>query len=372
VADRTRTTVKAITLGGAVILLSGAGWAAYSANLLRTSPPAAAVPAIPTGTAVVLRTDVRQETSVTGTLGHAGRYTLVAPPAQASAGNVVITWLPPVGASVTRGHPVYEVDGTPVPLFYGTRPAWRDLGLGVAGGPDVRQLKQNLVALGYGTDLVLNDTFDPATAWAVSRWQGASGLPVTGTVPLGEVAFLPGPLLVASQAAAVGAAMAAGTSILSGTGTRADVQVQLDPAVAPFIRPGDQVTVTLPDGSADPGTVTDVSRVAVAPAASGQQQGPPQPLIPADIRLTHPVRGQLDQAQVQVTITSADQPGALAVPITALLAWPGGQFVVVVVTPGGGHRTVPVRAGLFDQTAGTVAVTGPGLAAGQSVEVPSQ
>jgi len=186
------------------------------------------------------------------------------------------------------------------------------------------------------------------------------------------VAFLPGPLLVASQAAAVGATSAAGTPILSGTGTRADMQVRLDPAVAPFIRPGNQVTVTLPDGSAAPGTVTDVSRVAVEPAASGQQQGPSQPLIPADIRLAHPVRGQLDQAQVQVAITSADQPDALAVPITALLARPGGQFVVVVVTPGGGHRTMPVRAGLFDQAAGMVAVTGPGLAPGQRVEVPSQ
>ena len=355
-----------------MVLLCGAGWAASSAGLLRTSPPAAAVPAIPVGTAVVLRTDVRHQTTFTGTLGHAGSYTLVAPPAQAGAGDGVITWLPAVGAQVSLGHPVYEVDGTPVPLLYGVRPAWRDLGLGVTDGPDVRQLKQNLAALGYGTGLALNGTFDPATAWAVSRWQQACGLPVTGTVPLGQVAFLPGPLLVASRAAAMGSTIAAGTPILSGTGTRADVQVQLDPAVAPFVRPGNQVTVTLPNGRADRGTVTDVSRVAVESAASGQLQGPPQPLVPVDIGLADPVYGQLDQAQVQVAITSAEQPGALAVPVTALLARPGGQFVVVVVAPGGSHRTVPVRAGLFDQTAGIVAVTGPGLAPGQRVEVPSQ
>ncbi len=136
-ADRSRAPVKGVALGGAAVVLCGGAWAAYSADLLRTSPPAAAVPAIPTGTAVVIRTDVRQQTSVTGTLGHVGSYTLVAPPAQAGAGDAVITWLPPVGGRVLRGHPAYEVDGTPVPLVYGARPALRDMALGMTDGPDI-------------------------------------------------------------------------------------------------------------------------------------------------------------------------------------------------------------------------------------------
>jgi hypothetical protein len=62
------------------------------------------------------------------------------------------------------------------------------------------------------------------------------------------------------------------------------------------------------------------------------------------------------------------------VPITALLAEPGGRFAVVVTGGRAGHvvrRTVPVRTGLFDEVAGVVEVSGPGLAAGQHVAVPA-
>ena len=91
-------------------------------------------------------------------------------------------------------------------------------------------------------------------------------------------------------------------------------------------------------------------------------------------RLSRPVHGVLDQAQVQVAITSAEDRGVLAVPITALLAQPGGRFAVVVVSSSAGRasrRTVPVQTGLFDEIGGVVEVSGPGLAAGQRVAVPA-
>lgn len=366
--ERGRAAAKGAALGSAITLL---GAAACGAHGLMTDRAAAGMPRTPTSTAIIQRTDVRQQTVVTGTLGYAGSYTVIAPAAP-STGSAVMTWLPAAGATVTRGHPVYEVDGIPVPLMYGRRPAWRAMGAGVTG-PDVRQLQQNLIALGFGAGVAPTGTFDQATAWATARWQRAAGLPVTGTVPLGQVAFLPGPLLVGALAASAGAVVSAGTPILSGTGTQAAVGVQLDPAVAPFIQARSKVTVMLPDGRTVPGTVISVSRVAVA-SASGQQQGSqqgPQALVPAEIRLMHSDGGELDQAPVQVTIISAEQRDALAVPITALLARPGGQFTVVVVSRAS-QRPVRVTTGLFDQTAGIVAVTGPGLAAGQRVEVPSQ
>jgi Putative peptidoglycan binding domain len=398
---------SAVISAGAIVLLAGAGWAAYSADLLRTHPAHAATPAIATNTAPVVRTTVRQETSVTGTLGYSGSYAVIAPATgSAATGSAttgsgttgsgttgsgttgsgttggggpggVITWLPAPGAAVYRGKPVYEVNGQPVPLFYGSRPAWRDLYLGVTDGPDVRQLKRNLVALGYtalGYTLAVDDTFDLATEQAVESWQQAAGLPVTGTVPLGQVVFLPGPLVVSQQVAAVGGPVPAGTPILQGTGGTPDVQVQLDPSAAPGVRPGNQVFVTLPDGTTDPGTVTRVSRVAVTQpqgAQQGQQsQQGQQALIPVTIQLRRTVRGVLDQAPVQVAIVSAEHANVLAVPITALLAQPGGQFAVVVVD-GNSRRTVGVQAGLFDETAGDVEVSG-GLAAGELVAVPSQ
>jgi hypothetical protein len=213
----------------------------------------------------------------------------------------------------------------------------------------------------------------------VERWQEAAGLPVTGTVPLGQVVFLPGPLLVSQQVAAVGGPVPNGTPIVQGTSTTPDVQLALDPTAAPTVRRGNRIIVTLPDGSADPGVITQVSRVAQIPSSGSQsQQGPPggqqPPAVPVTARLLRPVRGALDQAQVQVAITSAEDRGVLAVPITALLAQPGGRFAVVVVSSGAGRasrRTVPVQTGLFDEIGGVVEVSGPGLAAGQRVAVPS-
>jgi peptidoglycan hydrolase-like protein with peptidoglycan-binding domain len=364
----------------AVLLLAGAGWAAYSADLLRTHPAQAATPVIATGRALVVRTDVRQQITVTGTLGYQGSYSVIAPSGSAApggaAGTGTITWLPAAGATVARGEPVYAVNGQPVLLLYGSRPAWRDLAPGVIAGQDVRQLNANLAALGFGPGLA-GDQFTPATGQAVADWQQAAGLPVTGTVPLGQVVFLPGRLLVGQLVAAAGGPVPAGTPVLQGTGTTPDVQVPLDPNLAPTVRVGNRVLVTLPNGTADPGVITQISRVAQNPASGSQNQngqGGQQPVVPATVKLLRPWRGALDQAQVQVAITSAQDRGVLAVPITALLARPGGQFAVVVLGSGPGRtvrRTVPVRAGLFDEVAGDVEVSGPGLAAGQYVEVPS-
>ena len=361
-----------------VLLLAGAGWAGYSADLLRTHPAPAAPPGVTTGRALVVRTDVQQQTTVTGMLGYAGSYSVIAPGSPAAAGGTAtITWLPAIGTVVSRGQRVYAVNGLPVVLFYGRQPAWRALAFGVSGGPDVRQLNRNLAALGYGPGLA-GDQFSLATQQAVTNWQQATGLPVTGTVPLGQIVFLPGPLLVAQQVAATGGPVPAGTPLLQGTSTDADVQVLLDPGLAPGVRAGNRVLVTLPNGAADPGVVTQVSRVAQNPASGSQGQDSPgsqqSPVVPATVRLLRPWHGALDQAQVQVAITSAVDWNVLAVPITALLARPDGQFAVVVLERGVGRtirRTVPVRTGLFDEIAGDVEVSGPGLAAGQYVEVPS-
>ena len=366
-----------------VLLLAAGGWAAYSTDLLRTHPAQAATPGIATGTALVLRTDVRQQTPVTGTLGYAGNYSVIAPAGSAAADTgsaSEITWLPAAGATVARGDPAYAVNGLPVVLLYGARPAWRDMAPGITPGRDVRQLQRNLAALGYGSGLglVADGQYDAATELAVERWQQAAGLPVTGTVPLGQVVFLPGPLLVSQQVAAVSGPVPNGTPIVQGTSSTRDVQMDLDPTQAPAVRRGNRVIVTLPGGTTVPGVITQVSKVAQAPTSGSQsQQGPGNqqpPAIPVTARLLRPVRGALDQAQVQVAITSAEDRNVLAVPITALLAEPGGRFSVVVVSGGAGRtlrHTVPVRTGLFDEIAGVVEVSGPGLAAGQHVAVPS-
>lgn len=74
---------------------------------------------------------------------------------------------------------------------------------------------------------------------------------------------------------------------------------------------------------------------------------------------------------MQVTIITGSVPSALVVPVTALLARSGGGYAVEVVSPAGAHHLLSVSLGLFDDADGLVQVTGPGLAAGQDVVVPS-
>src|SRR5262249_19254776 len=107
-------------LGAAAVrLVTGAGGAAYPTAVLRTHPGHAAAAAVATGRALVLRTDVRQQTTVTGTLGYEGSYSVIAPSTAAAGAGTgsgspgVITWLPAAGARVSRGEPGFAGDGAP-------------------------------------------------------------------------------------------------------------------------------------------------------------------------------------------------------------------------------------------------------------------
>ncbi len=203
----------------------------------------------------------------------------------------------------------------------------------------------------------------------------------TGSIPLGELAFLPGPLLVSTESASMGGPVGAGAAVLGGTSTTPSVLASLTPG-GPDARPGDSVLVTLPDGTTTvPGTVTSVGRVATvaaqsaAAAQAAQAEGSSQgsggtqaPQIPVTIGLGHSsIDSGLDQAPVQVTITEAEDRGVLAVPVTALLALPDGGYAVR--TAGNPSRLFPVTTHLFDDAGGLVEVTGPGLAAGRTIEV---
>ncbi|GAA1281172.1 peptidoglycan-binding protein [Planotetraspora silvatica] len=339
---------RPIAVVAGVVVLAGAGgaWA-----VLRTDVPPAAATSTAMGTAQVIRTDVAQQQQVNGTLTYEGLY-------QVLGSGAVITRLPAIGSTITRGQTLYEAAGRRVPLLYGSRPAWRTFALGMTDGADVRQLEVNLRALGY-TGLTVDRHFSLATYHAVRRWQHDAHLPVTGTVPLGQIAFLPVALRVTGHDAQLGAAT--GGPVLHGTSGVPIVSVPLDPAEVPSVKMGGLVLITLPDGTTRDGRVTAVSSVA---STSQAQDGPAQSSVPVTIRLSGRVGNTLDQALVQVALTSEERKDVLAVPIVALLARPGGTFAVVVA-----GRLVPVQVGLFDETAGLVEVTG--VDEGMSVEVPA-
>ena len=272
-------------------------------------------------------------------------------------------------------------------MFYGSRPAWRELYEGVLPGPDVAQLDRNLIALGFGKYLTVSEYYTAATGYAVELWQQAAGLPVTGTVPLGQVVFAPGALRVTSVAPGLGSPPQPGAQVLTATSTVPVVTAQLPVVQEYLVRHGQRVTVTLPDGvTTTPGTVAAVSSVATASSGGGQDSGgqgsggqqgqgdSSQESVALTVRLTRPAAaGGLDQAPVSVSIVAAHVTAVLAVPVSALVALAGGGYAVEVMHGSGATATgrlVAVRTGLFSAT--LVQVSGPGIAAGQRVEVPAQ
>jgi len=163
--------------------------------------------------------------------------------------------------------------------------------------------------------------------------------------------------------------------VLSGTSDTPVVSVWLTVG-GPVVHPGDPVLVTLPDGATTvPGSVAAVGQVAITQDAApqgagsgGSSPGGSAAAFPVTIAIAEPrVPGGLDQAPVQVAITQQHDRGVLAVPVTALLAQPGGGYAVAESGPA--HQVIPVAVGLFDDATGLVEVSGRGLSAGLSVEV---
>jgi peptidoglycan hydrolase-like protein with peptidoglycan-binding domain len=300
-----------------------------------------------------------QDSQVTGGSGGGG-------------GSGVVTWLPGVGDVVGRGQPVYRVNGVPIPLLFGDVPLARQLNEGL-GGHDVQELEQNLLALGYADsgNLQADGSFTAADTAAVKRWQQALGVLVTGVVDVGDVVVLAGPARVTHLQVAVGAAVSPGAQVLSASSTARQVVVQLDAARQSQVKVGDQVAIALPNGKTTPGTVSVVSTVATQPSPGAGGAGSSNtPTVEVDITPTDPAStGAIDQAPVQVSITTATVADAFVVPVTALLAQPGDAYAVEVAGMQG-SRLLPVTLGLFDDADGLVQVSGRGLTAGLRVVVP--
>jgi len=180
---------------------------------------------------------------------------------------------------------------------------------------------------------------------------------------------------VTSVTPTLGATVAPGP-VLGITSTTRQVTIELDAAQQSDLKVGDPVVITLPDNSTTPGRVTYVGTVATTPASDqggGGGGGSSTPTIEVDVTPTDPAAtGRLDQAPVNVSITTGSVANALVVPVNALLALASGGYALEEVGAGGVHHLVGVELGLFDDADGLVQVSGSGIAAGQRVVVPSQ
>jgi peptidoglycan hydrolase-like protein with peptidoglycan-binding domain len=144
---------------------------------------------VPTGdiTAAVTRRTLSESSTVNGTLGYGTALELY------DRLGGTFTWLPSVGAVIGRGGTLWRIDDAPVVLMYGAVPAYRTLKQGVSDGPDVTELNENLIDLGFDPYGAIGDeeSFGEGTTAAVKRWQKAEGLRETGEVELGRVVFAP-------------------------------------------------------------------------------------------------------------------------------------------------------------------------------------
>ena len=331
-------SLAAAALAGAVTAVAVQGGQA--------APAAPAPPRL--ATAAVVRTNLVTTTLTGGTLGYAPARPMV------NLVTGIYTWLPRPVARVRAGGVLYRVDDTPVVLMAGAVPAWRPFGIGMTDGPDVRQLQAGLIAGHFAGGLFTTPTghYDLATADAVERWQTARGLTVTGSIPLGQVVFLPTAILVGAMNVAAGEAAAAGQRPYQVTTSQRTVTVPLNPTLPPAAV-GEAVSIVLPSQATVPGTITAVSALS---STSGQLTVTPSGAT-----------GMGTNVQVQVSLAVQSARDVLAVPVSALLALAGGGYGLEVVTPSGAHRLTGVTAGLF--ASGQVQVAGPGIAVGTRVVV---
>src|SRR5262245_47594455 len=300
-----------------------------------------------TATASVTRRDLVQRSTVSGTLGYSdGRQVVNYRPG-------TITSLPEEGRLLRPGAVLYDVNDQPIVLFSGSRPAWRPLVEGVSDGRDVRQLEQNLRALGYDRerDMTIDRHFSTPTAAAVERWQADVGLSVTGRVELGDVVFLPGARRVGAVSASVGNPARPGTPVMATSSRNRLVTAEIDAGDQRDVAVGDEVLIDLLNGTTTSGTITKVGKVASAKA--GTMEGDQEPggstisTIEFEVRPDKAaVVGRLDQAPVEVGVTNERATNALSVPVTALLAVRGGRYAVEVVRRGS-TVVVPVTPGLY-------------------------
>ena len=329
-----------------------------------------------TSTATVTRGALTSQTQVAATLGDAGTYSVV------NQAQGTITELPEAGQVVRQGQVLYGVNGSPVMLLYGPVPAYRDLAEGMTG-PDVAELNADLVQLRYATAAQLGprsgwNYFSAETAYALEALQAHLAVTQTGTLALDQAVFLPSAALITGPGpdTVPGGTATPGSVVLTASSTTPVVTIALDPAQQTEVKDGEQVSITLPDGATTPGVVSQVAAVATAPGSSdnpSSSESDSSATIAVQVALSDPkAAGSLNQAPVEVTITTSSVADALVVPVDALLAQGSGGYAVEVIGAANHHHLVAVSLGLFDDAAGLVQVTGTGLAAGQHVVVPAE
>ena len=348
---RPRTLVIAGACFVAALLVLGVGVTRTSSSAAEANDPATADAKPKTTSVPITRRDLVAHEDVAGDLGYQDARAISAP----RSGTV--TAAPELGDVVDRGESLVTIDDRTLPLFFGEIPLWRALSAASTDGPDIRQLEENLVALGFATadGLTVDEHFDADTQAAVIEWLESVGVTANGVVELGDLVFQPGPVRIKGVEAEVGEMASPQGPLMEVTDTERLVSVRLDVADQDLAAEGDAVQIDLGAGGTVAGTVRSVGKVATAeegsdPGAESESK------ITVLIALDDPSStGNLDEAPVEVQFTTKAASDVLAVPVEALLALAEGGYAVEVER-GGTTELVAVELGAFAD--GYVEITG--------------
>ncbi|MDX3238985.1 HlyD family efflux transporter periplasmic adaptor subunit [Streptomyces sp. ME03-5709C] len=364
-----RTDRRALTVAAVLLVTGGMAYGGHSLTSGAEQPAASAGKVARPSTVTVVRTDLADTQTHRGTLGYGSDI------AVKGAGEGTVTELPPTGRTVKRGRQLYAVDDRPAVVFYGTTPLYRTLDKPTLRGRDVTMVAENLEALGYdigprvGATVRGNtgtgggragDVYTKSLSDAVKRWQGHVGMDPTGTLEVGQIVVVPGPVRVSSVQAQLGDPVA--EPLMTVTRTSKSVSVPVQATDTDGISTGAKVVITLPDDREVPGTVTSISQTVQGGGNAPDGQNSPPTLL---VTVTPAAAPKYDAASVQVRFTSSTRKDVLAVPVGALVALSGGGYALQK-TDG---TYLAVETGLYAD--GMVEVRGDGVSEGVRVEAAS-
>lgn len=327
---------SAVKGSAALVTLAFAGIAGVAALGLGDGDDSGARPLL---TATAERRDLRQ---VLVTRGRA-EYAPVGVLLSAQSGRVTALHAP-TGEPIAAFAPVLSINGRPCVAFEGDFPFWRDLSVGSTGA-DVRQLEQNLVAGGFG-DIDVDEQFTPGTAAAVRAWQASVGVPPDGEFLASDAFVGHWPARIGTFTIAVGDFVAQGQRLATVVSPELRVVAELSSTQRLRVREGMAVEVEVTaTRSRAGGVIASIS--AAAPAAGGSPGVAPEASFISEIELAEELPEGAG-AELGVTITLAEAPGALAVPLAAVVLDGGGEPAVQVVRQSGAIASVQVTTGMAD------------------------
>jgi peptidoglycan hydrolase-like protein with peptidoglycan-binding domain len=360
----------------ASVVVAGTGYVYFTASRDPTAP--ASISPLPLEDVRVTQEDLTQRLDVAGTLEGTPL-----PIPMTSAGSGIVTWVPDLGEVVTRGQPLFRVNNIPVVLLYGSIPPWRSFSSGMSSGPDILELQDNLLSLGFGRrfGLIANGRYSHADAEAAAGFAKAEGLSgAPGTLAFGSVVFEPGPIVVTGYATSLGGSVSPGALVLQVEGSTLQVLSQIDASQVGEVHVGTVASVTLATGQVP--VMARVSAIAAVPPAgsgsgssssiaSGPAQGNGQSSY-VTLRLetqphAPPPQGSTVAVELQVVVLR----DVFVVPVTALVALLGGGYALQVDDGRGHSHLMAVSVGLIDDVGDLAQVVSPHLRNGLEVEAPS-